>query len=167
MGRLFDALRHLVARPSGGELISAPTRRGLDRIQIAEALAAQIHTALGRLPAPTLERLVHIQRIVLSEILPTASDAPIGSEELFVVERTATSYLPEALGSYLRLPPDYAARPLEGGLTPLEMLDEQLALLETKLTEVAEAMHRQDSETLLIHGRFLEERFGPGELRPG
>ncbi|MEZ5200553.1 MAG: hypothetical protein R2742_04265 [Micropruina glycogenica] len=40
---------------------------------------------------------------------------------------TATDYLPEAIGAYLRLPRDWAdSRPVENGKTPLLLLIDQL-----------------------------------------
>jgi hypothetical protein len=43
-------------------------------------------------------------------------------------------------------------------------LSDQLDLLGSKLSEVADAVHKKDSDALLANGRFLEEKFGKSEL---
>jgi hypothetical protein len=47
------------------------------------------------------------------------------------------------------------------------MLLDQLALLEVKLGEVLEAVAKGDTDRLLAHGRFLEDRFAGSELDVG
>ena len=87
------------------------------------------------------------------------------SPELFVVLRTATDYLPNALQAYLRLPAGYAtSRRLAGGKTALEILLEQLGLLEREMVDVADAVTKNDLDRLLAHGRFLGDRFSRSEL---
>jgi hypothetical protein len=46
------------------------------------------------------------------------------------------------------------------GKTPLILLVEQLDLLMEKMDEIAEAVNRADSDKLIAHGRFLDEKFG-------
>jgi hypothetical protein len=82
-----------------------------------------------------------------------------------VVERTALDYVPTALESYLNLPRGYANRvPVSNGRTPRQILLDQLALLESKLGEVIEAIAKGDTDRLLAHGRFLEDAFAASEL---
>ena len=74
---------------------------------------------------------------------------------------TATDYLPEAVGGYLRLPRDWAnSRPIEGGKTALMLLVDQLELLASTMTKMFDAANRADAEALIAHGRFLEAKFG-------
>ena len=90
-----------------------------------------------------------------------AAQFPAGSQDLFVIQRTATDYLPTTLQAYLALPPQYAATKVVGeGKTALQVLSDQLDLLDSKMDEISEAAHKQDSDRLLANGRFLEERFG-------
>jgi hypothetical protein len=58
--------------------------------------------------------------------------------------------------------------PVQDGKTPKEVLLDQLTLLENKMSEVADDVHRNDSDRLLANGRFLQERFGrsPLSLKP-
>jgi hypothetical protein len=51
--------------------------------------------------------------------------------------------------------------------TARQVLLDQLTLLEAKLGEVLEAVAKGDTDRLLAHGRFLEDRFGASELDVG
>ena len=75
---------------------------------------------------------------------------------------TATDYLPEAVGGYLRLPRQLADnRPVDRGKTSLMVLIDQLDLLAATMDKVFDAVCRADAEALVAHGRFLAEKFGP------
>jgi hypothetical protein len=139
-------------------------RSGFDPDDVRKALDHEVHVVSGRVPAEVFAKVQNIQQIILG-ILPRSGALPPGSPELFVVERTATDYLPTALESYLNLPRAYATlHPVQDGKTPKQVLLDQLALLETKMGEVADDVHRNDTDRLLANGRFLEERFGRSGL---
>jgi hypothetical protein len=115
-----------------------------------------------------MAKVLKIRQIILG-ILPRSGNLPPGSPELFVIERTASDYLPISLQAYLNLPRAYATmHPVQDGKTPKEVLLDQLTLLENKMSEVADDVHRNDSDRLLANGRFLQERFGrsPLSLKP-
>jgi hypothetical protein len=74
---------------------------------------------------------------------------------------TATDYLPEAVGAYLRLPRQWAdSRPIENGKTSLMLLIDQLDLLSATMDKIFDAVVRVDADALIVHGRFLQEKFG-------
>ena len=74
---------------------------------------------------------------------------------------TATDYLPEAVGGYLRLPRDFADnRPVDRGKSSLMVLIDQLDLLASTMDKVFDAVCRDDAAALVAHGRFLQEKFG-------
>lgn len=86
---------------------------------------------------------------------------PTGSEDLYVLERTVSEYLPTTLQAYLDLPPGYEGAVVTAdGKTALQSLWDQLNLMDTKLDEIAFNVHRQNLDRLVANGRFLEERFG-------
>jgi len=139
-------------------------RSGFDPDDVRHALDHEVHAVSGRVPADVLVKVQNIQQIILG-ILPRSGALPPGSPELFVVERTATDYLPTSLESYLNLPRAYATlHPVQDGKTAKQVLMDQLSLLESKMTEVADDVHRNDTDRLLANGRFLEERFGRSAL---
>jgi hypothetical protein len=133
---------------------------GFDPDAIRAALRDQFRASNGRVPAPVMDRILHIQGTI-SELLPRVAQFPIGSLEAFVVQQTALDYLPTALQSYLQLPPAYAvSHHVDGQRTPVQVLLDQLVLLDSKLNEVAAAVHKRDSDSLLANGRFLADKFG-------
>lgn len=155
----------LVAPPARSRVAVEADRFDPGRIQ--RALDGTVDMARGRVPADVLIRLTSIRERVL-EVLPHAGDLPGGSQDLYVLQRTATDYLPTTVRMYLALPPKYATTEIvQEGKTPLAVLQDQLELLDGQMAEIADAVHRRDSDRLLAQGRFLEERFGhgPQELR--
>jgi hypothetical protein len=53
---------------------------------------------------------------------------------------------------------------MPNGKTADQVLDDQLTLIATKMDEVADAVHKKDSDALMANGRFLEEKFGQSPL---
>ena len=143
---------------------SIDLRTGFDPNDVQKALDNEVRVVNGRVPADVLAKVQSIQQIILG-ILPRSGVLPPGSPELYVVQRTAIEYLPTALESYLNLPRAYATlHPVQDGKTPKQVLIDQLTLLESKMSEVADDVHRNDTDRLLANGRFLEERFGRSAL---
>ena len=97
-------------------------------------------------------RVVRIDRTI-RETLPKLPQLGWGSADAYAVVATATDYLPEAVGGYLRLPRDWAnSRPIEGGKTALMLLVDQLELLASTMTKMLDAANRADAEALIAHG---------------
>ena len=135
-----------------------------DPDSIRRALQHQLSTANGKLPPPLQQKLQQIADTITG-ILPHYAEFPPGSPDLFVVGRTATDYLPSALQAYLNLPRAYATlHKMANGKTADDVLGDQLTLIATKMNEVADAVHKKDSDALLANGRFLEEKFGASPL---
>lgn len=132
----------------------------IDPGSIRKSLQRQLTIAQGKLPPPLQAKLQEIADAIMG-ILPYYAEFPPGSPDLFVVGRTATDYLPSALQAYLNLPRAYAAlHNMPNGKTADDVLNDQLTLLSSKMDEVADAVHKKDSDALLANGRFLEEKFG-------
>ena len=135
-----------------------------DPESIRRSLQRQLNIAYGKL-TPDLEAKLQDIADTIMGILPHYADFPPGSPDLFVVGRTATDYLPSALQAYVNLPRAYATlHKMQNGKTADQILGEQLTLLAAKMNEVAEAVHKKDSDALLANGRFLEEKFGASPL---
>ncbi len=115
----------------------------------------------GKVPGVVLSRLLRVTRIV-RQTLPRLATLGLGSAQGFSVMATATDYLPVALGNYLRLPRDWAdTRPISGGKSSVMLLVDQLDLLGATMDKVYDAVCRADAEAILVHGAFLEAKFGP------
>ena len=135
-----------------------------DPDSIRRSLQRQLSIADGKLSPDSQAKLQDIADTIMG-ILPHYAEFPPGSPDLFVVGRTATDYLPSALQAYLNLPRAYATLyKMPNGKTADQVLDDQLTLLASKMDEVADAVHKRDSDALLANGRFLEEKFGASPL---
>ena len=114
----------------------------------------------GAAPSVVRSRVARIDRTI-RETLPKLPQLGWGSADAYAVVATATDYLPEAVGGYLRLPRDWAnSRPIEGGKTALMLLVDQLELLASTMTKMLDAANRADAQALIAHGKFLEAKFG-------
>jgi hypothetical protein len=139
---------------------------GFDPIAIRSALDRVDTLSRQELPEEVRAKVAGIRREIL-ELLPHASKFPLGSRDLFVLQRTANEYLPTSVDAYLALPTRYATTAvLHDGKTALQILGDQLDLLNVEVAEIGDAVRQGDSERLLIHGRFLEATFErkPNEL---
>lgn len=114
----------------------------------------------GNAPPVVVSRVVRIARTI-HQTLPRLRQLGLGSREGYSVVATATDYLPEAVGAYLRLPREWAdTRPVDGSKTSLMLLIEQLELLAVTMDKIFDAANRADAQALVAHGRFLEAKFG-------
>jgi hypothetical protein len=135
---------------------TAPTEADI----LASLARVESMLADGTAPAVVRSRVARIDRTI-RETLPKLPQLGWGSADAYAVVATATDYLPEAVGGYLRLPRDWAnSRPIEGGQTALMLLVDQLELLASTMAKMLDAANRADAEALIAHGRFLEAKFG-------
>jgi hypothetical protein len=133
--------------PTSDDLLAA-----LDRVQ--QLVAAEA------VPAVVASRVERVARTV-RDTIPRLANLGAGSPQAYSVMATATDYLPEAVGGYLRLPRQWAdSRPVDRGKTSLMLLVDQLDLLGATMDKVYDAVNRADANALIAHGRFLEEKFG-------
>jgi hypothetical protein len=143
----------LPAAPTSDELLAA-----VDEVE------AQIE---GKVPPAVGARVTRICSIV-RDTIPRLDQLGAGSAQAHSVVATATSYLPEAVGAYLRLPRSWAdKRPVSGGKTSLMVLCDQLDLLAHRMDQVFDAVCRADADALVAHGAFLRDKFGAGSLDVG
>ena len=150
-GRRHHVENLLVRRPHIQDR-RAPLQRALDRVGAMSQ----------RLPEEPRAKVAEIIGAIL-ELIPQAGLFPPGSRDLFVLQRTATEYLPTSVDAYLALPASYATTAvLRDGRTALQILGDQLDLLDVEVGEIGDAVRHRDSERLLVHGRFLEQVFGRG-----
>ncbi|SEQ69950.1 hypothetical protein [Microlunatus flavus] len=144
------------------ELDRAPTEAEL----LAALDATDASVADGRVPALVASRVRRITRTV-RDTLPRVRNLGLGSAEAYAVTATATTYLPEALAAYTRLPRQWAdSRPVDGGKTSLMLLIDALDLLASSMEQIFDAAVRVDANALVVQGRFLQEKFGHSSVDP-
>lgn len=136
-----------------------PVRTSAELLEQLDAFEAGID---DQVPPAVESRVARVAGIV-RETIPRLDQLGAGSYQAHSVIATATSYLPEAVGAYLRLPRSWAdTRPVSGGKTSLMVLCDQLDLLGYKMDQVFDAVCRADAAALVAHGAFLAEKFGSG-----
>lgn len=138
----------------------AISRYDFDPRRVQQAMADEIGRVSGRVPPEVIARIQRIEITLRTQILPRLECLPVGSPELFLVERTACDYVPTAVDAYLRLPGGYvSSQPGTRGRKAIDVLLDELDFLDAEMRLVAAVIHRIDMDRLLAHERFLAERF--------
>ena len=147
------------ARDIGAAHRRRPGRRRPSRL-LGALDAVETQAREGRVPGVVLSRLTRVTR--RARLDPSWLERlGVGSAQGYSVMATATDYLPVAIGNYLRLPRDWAdTRPIAAGKSSVMLLVDQLDLLGATMDKVADAINRSDAEAIIVHGAFLEEKFG-------
>jgi hypothetical protein len=168
---LRDLLGRMSGRPSAE---AAPAQLTLPPVPTSDQLLADVTSIEGEvLEAARSGRVSPVVAARVSAICGTARQTiprldalgGAGSRDGHSVMSTVTSYLPEALGTYLRLPREFAdRRPISGNKTSLMVLVDQLDLLDRTMHDFLDAAVRQDAAALVAHGAFLADKFGHSGL---
>jgi hypothetical protein len=164
------SLRDLFAAMTGrSRAPEPPPRLELPHVPTGDELLAQVAAIETEIAAAAQAQKVpdlvasRVRRICATarDTIPRLGQLGGGSRDAHSVMATVTSYLPEALGTYLRLPRSFAdRRPVDRGKTSLMVLVDQLDLLAVTMDQIFDAACRSDAEALVAHGRFLAEKFG-------
>jgi len=132
--------------------------------ELRRALEKLVQSIRDKVPPDILTKVQNITASI-QDILPRIADVNSGDYNIYVIRQTALEYLPETLQNYLNLPRAFARlHPLKNGKTAQQLLSEQLDLLDAKMREIAEDFHRDDAQQLLVHGRFLEQKFRKSDV---
>ncbi len=157
---LRDAADRLFGRRREAPAFELPPVRTSD--QLLADLETFEDSLDNQVPAAVASRVARVTSTV-RDTIPRLDQLGAGSYQAHSVVATATSYLPEAVGGYLRLPRKFAdTRPIDNGKTALMILCDQLDLLGYKMDQVLDAVVRADAAALVAHGAFLAEKFGTG-----
>jgi len=139
MGRALQAVRGLVQFNPDNRLPASLQAKVLDLCRSLEQLLAQWERSKGAL---SLQEGFHARHI-------------------------AISYLPDALKTYLSIPPQYASsRVIADGKTAVDIFRGTLVELEGKVAQLADDLASQDAHAFLAHSRFLHEKFGSAGVLP-
>lgn len=124
------------------------------------------HNPGNRIPAPLAQR---IQRLCerLEGLLDQweRSRGQLSLQETFHARHIAISYLPQALNTYLSIPPQFATtKLLANGKTAQTTFEGVLAELETKVEQLGDDLASQDAQAFLRHSEFLNQKFGRKDI---
>lgn len=118
----------------------------------------------GRLPASLQARVLELCGQMQNLMQQwERSRGTLSLEDTFAARHIVLRYLPEALRTYLSIPPRYArTRVLANGRTAEETFSATVDDLSAKVLQLTEDLASQDAEAFLNHSKFLEEKFrGP------
>lgn len=102
-----------------------------------------------------LERHMGILRPRLSQL---------GASTYHTVVSTGTKYLPDAVNAYLRIPRESRDTVVvDGQKTAGQLLCEQLDIMNEELKKILDEAQKVDATDLIVHGRFLEGKYGKAE----
>jgi len=166
-GRSTDGRRSTSSRPArAGAPASGRTRllQGGDPRTRSEVIAgldgliANVQGVLEERDVATLHRI----RVSAALALPP-DDAPLdlSDHETWLLRQICIDYLPGALEHYIALPSDRVAEPVLDGRSARDVLDEQLALMERRLDQMATRSYTREASDLLTHARFVAEALRP------
>ena len=158
--RFQGAARNAIDR----EFLASIGNRAADTPELAawRELLRPLQNRLAERTMPaTVERLQGIED-KLGFLLQRLEHQPRELLDLrpFEVRKIAFEYLPDTLNEYLRLPARMVqTERLHGEATAEQALNEQLTLLDNTLHDLAKSLFEKDAAGLLVHGRFLKEKF--------
>lgn len=160
------AIGYLAAQPEKGLRVSLFDTDD-DAEDIKHGLERLLATIRYRVSDDIYQRVGAIAYSIV-QTLPTDGRAIDPTDpNVNLIRQTALNYLPQALDAYLSIPRIYAERrPIAAGQTAHQVLIDQLNLMDQKMKEAAEDIARNDTERLLTHARFLQERFASSALQP-
>lgn len=132
--------------------------------EIRAQLDALVRKIRKRTPAEVLVKVESIKASIVS-ILPILAASNLDDRNVFTIRQTVFEYLPTALENYLALPPAFAnLHPVRDGKTARQLLNAQLDLLDREMKEIVVDMSVNDTQRLLAHGRFLEQKFNQADF---
>ncbi len=153
------------AAPLAGAATEPPTlledgdpRTRAEVLAMLDRLDARVVGWLAESDVATLHRI----RDAAALALPTTEGTlDLTDHDMWLLRQICIDYLPRALDHYLALPSDLASEPLLDGRSARQVLDEQLALIERRLEELAARTYRREAGGLLNHARFIADSLRP------
>ncbi|MBF0255545.1 MAG: hypothetical protein HQL47_03610 [Gammaproteobacteria bacterium] len=116
-----------------------------------------------QLSAPVLAQLEQFKQTA-EAIIQRIERLDQGSDTRHAVRQTLAHYLPELIHDYLQLPPAFARlHPVRAGMTPRQLLLQQLELLNRDFSRILNDIHSEQLDRLEAHGQFLRQRFRHAE----
>jgi hypothetical protein len=136
-----------------GDLRTSP-----EIVAALDRLVARVGTLV---PPDDVAALRRIRDAAALALPPGDGPLDLTDHETWLIRQICTDYLPRAIEHYLALPKDLALEPVLDGRSARQVLDEQLALIEGRLREMAERAYRYQAGGLLNHARFVADSLRP------
>jgi len=154
-----------IASASAGHLTERPRlledgdpRTRTEVLGVLDRLMANVS---GWLPDTDVATLRRIRDSAAHALPATEEPLDLTDHDIWLLRQICIDYVPRAIDHYMALPADRASEPLLDGRSARQVLDEQLATIESRLDEMAARMYRREAGELLSHGRFLADTLRP------
>ena len=123
-----------------------------------DRLVGNVRGLVDETDVATLQRIRDSAALALP---PTDVPLDMADHETWLLRQICIDYLPAALEHYIALPPERASEPVLDGRSARQVLDEQLALIESRLDLMATRTYQREAGGLLTHARFLGDVLRP------
>jgi hypothetical protein len=133
----------------------------LTRSEVLAVLDRLVSNVLGWVPDAELATLRRIRDRAALALPEGDQELELTDHDTWLLRQICIDYVPRALAHYIALPSDLASEPLLDGRSARQVLDEQLALIEDRLDEMATRSYRREAGGLLTHGRFVADSLRP------
>jgi hypothetical protein len=154
----------LAERPRTQQVSQLEQRQATDAELVREGLDDLLNHIRKRVPMDVNYRVRSIRDAIVFT-LENAGMMAATDPNIHMVRRTATTYLPDALSTYLSLPQSYAERePIQNGRTAYDVLMDQLSQMEEQTHRVAKELMERSSQDLVTHGRFISDRYATSKI---
>jgi hypothetical protein len=151
------AIGWLVA-PADREL-AIQVRNEATQANLTQSVDDLLSQTKNKLPHEAVEHLQQI-RTTVTQLAPKLFDGGMAMDYAISLVNAVTRDLPETVRNYLQLPTAFAnLHAVDKGKTCRQLLIEQLALLDTQLSKIAENVFKDDADALVVNGKFLQEKF--------
>jgi len=131
------------------------------RSEILAVLDRLIANVRGQVPETDVATLGRIRDRAARALPATDEPLDLTDHDMWLLRQICIDYVPGALDHFVALPSDLASEPLLDGRSARQVLDEQLALIERRLDELAASAYRREAGGLLTHARFLADSLRP------
>jgi len=139
-------------------LESGDPRTRADVLGVLDRLIANV---VGWVPESDVASLRRIRDSAALALPATDDELDLTNHDLWLLRQICIDYVPRALDFYIALPAEMASEPLLDGRSARQVLDEQLALIETRLDEMAARSYRREAGGLLTHARYVADSLRP------
>jgi hypothetical protein len=126
------------------------------RAEVVAVLDRVIEKVRELVPEAEMATLLRIRNLA-ALALPATDTLDLTSHDTWQLRQICIDYVPGALEHYIALPSDLATEPMLDGRSARQVLDEQLALIESRLGEMVTRSYRREAAGLLSHARFLAD----------
>lgn len=153
---VFGVIGFITYRDQQGRRPSLPPGPAFPALPDPVAAESAPETLLLSLPEPARRHAWELLCLV-HDGLEASSGADTRTR--YLLAQTRQSYLPDTVRAYLHLTEGARQQLTAQGQSPEQLLDEQLAVMESGVHEALRRDHAA-ADRLLTQGRFLRERFG-------